>query len=71
MDGVGAFGELVETSSGVSTIIRDEFTVPFGRTLPPHKQADHHREADFQLAFPSLTQISLFICPSQAWICLY
>lgn len=61
MDGVGALGERVEGSSGVNTIIRDEFTVPFWRALPPHKQADNHREADFQLASPSLTQISMFI----------
>lgn len=71
MDGVGAFRELAETSSGVNTIIRDEFTVPFGRTLPPYKQADNHREADSQLAFRSLAQISLFIYPPQAWMCLY
>lgn len=63
MDGVGAFGELVEMRSGFNAIIRDEFTVPFGEDLPPHKQADNHREADFQLAFPSLTRIRVFICP--------
>lgn len=56
MDWVGgALEELVEMSSGFNTIIRDEFTVPFRGVLPPHKQADNHREADFQLALPSLT----------------
>lgn len=43
-------------NSGFNAIIRDEFTVPFRGVLPPHKQADNHKEADFQLAFPSLTR---------------
>lgn len=63
MDWVGDLGELVEMNSGFNAIIRDEFTGPFRGVLPPHKQADNHREADFQLAFPSLTQIRVFICP--------
>lgn len=41
----------MEMSSGFNATIREEFTVPFGRVLPPHKQADNHREADFQLDF--------------------
>lgn len=69
MSWVGGFGEPVEISFGFNTIIRDEFTVPFRGVLPPHKQADNHREADFQLALPSLTQIRVFICPPSALIC--
>lgn len=71
MDWVGWGGECVEMSSGFNAIIRDEFTVPFGRVLPPHKQADNHREADFQLGFLSLAWIKVFMCPPYALICYY
>lgn len=44
-----------------NTTIRDEFTVPFRRVLPYHKQADNHTESNSQLALPSLTEISVHV----------